>query len=642
MVRWDWKVLPMPPSVNDPIHSKMQGQPAHKIFADQHGKPIGNFLPTFDDDPAATQTTNDELPGVIFPESEESAKIPRVDGNQDYMDYMPEPDLDVGHDGNQDSMPESDLDIGHNNVDFDSTPSDKMVDATNTDPVQVPEPPAVAAGLWRSTRECHKPTNYQPSIIGKRYSIATTQLGTTYLKDETYQQDPLVAFAFLQQLSMKVALKQWGSEAEMAGQKKASQLHQRDTFVPKLWTDLSADEKSKILESCMFIVRKQSRETKARLVGSRNEQCDYLSKKDSSSPIAATESVLLTSIVGAAENRDIAIVDIPNAFIQTWVENEKDHVIIPIRGVLVDWLVAIAPKVDSQYVTVGKKGDKQPLVEFKNTIYGTMVAALLYYCKFAESLAKNELIMNPYDPCVWNKIINSKQCTICFHVDDCKISHVSVEVLDNIIAWLCEEYENVFTDSSGKMKVARGKVHKYLGMMLDFTVKYVVKATMIEYVNEIIASWDKACLDFDDGFEILNNCKKIATPAPEDVFKVDENAVKLGLAKAKVFRTIVAKALYVSKWARLDTSLAIVFLTMRVREPDENDWRRLRHLIVYLKSTRELPLVLGARNTGVLHWYVDASFAYARSFRWSVNNGNGSSCGYTNQAKVQYTQLYNQ
>ncbi len=168
-----------------------------------------------------------------------------------------------------------------------------------------------------------------------------------------------------------------------------------------------------------------------------------------------------------------------------------------------------------------------------------------------------------------------------------------MEVLDNIIAWLHEEYENVFTDSSGKMKVARGKVHKYLEMMLDFTIKYVVKVTMIEYVNEIIASWDKACLDFDDGFEILNNRMKIATPAPEDLFKVDDSAVKLGSVKAKVFHTIVAKALYVSKQARPDTSLATAFLTTRVREPDEDDWRKLRHLIVYLKSTCEYLLCLG-------------------------------------------------
>jgi hypothetical protein len=208
VVRWDWKVLPMPLLVIDRIHSKAQGQPAQPIFADQHGKSISNFPPTFDDDPMATQTTNDELSGVMFPESEESAKITGVDGNQDFMDYMPEPDLDVGHNGNQDSMPEPVLDLGYNNVDFDSTPSDEMVDATNTDPVQVPKPPAVAAGLPKFTREHHKPTNYQPSMIGKRYLFATTQLGTTYLKDETYQHNPLVAFAFLQQLLVKAALKQ--------------------------------------------------------------------------------------------------------------------------------------------------------------------------------------------------------------------------------------------------------------------------------------------------------------------------------------------------------------------------------------------------------------------------------------------------
>ncbi len=67
--------------------------------------------------------------------------------------------------------------------------------------------------------------------------------------------------------------------------------------------------------------------------------------------------MLLTSIVDAAEKRDVAIIDIPNAFIQTRIESEKDRVIIRNRGVVVDWLVGIAPKVYSQYVTVGKKGE---------------------------------------------------------------------------------------------------------------------------------------------------------------------------------------------------------------------------------------------------------------------------------------------
>jgi hypothetical protein len=92
-----------------------------------------------------------------------------------------------------------------------------------------------------------------------------------------------------------------------------------------------------------------------------------------------------------------------------------------------------------------------------NAIYGTMIAGLLYYRKFAESLKCKKFIKNPYDPCVWNKVIEGKQCTFCFRVDNCKISHVILKVIDDMIAWLCQEYKCIFTDGSGKMKVARGK-----------------------------------------------------------------------------------------------------------------------------------------------------------------------------------------
>ncbi len=45
--------------------------------------------------------------------------------------------------------------------------------------------------------------------------------------------------------------------------------------------------------------------------------------------------------------------------------------------------------------------------------------------------------MNPYDPCVWNKMIEKKQITICFHVDDCKVLHKLARVIDKAIKWLC-------------------------------------------------------------------------------------------------------------------------------------------------------------------------------------------------------------
>ena len=478
-------------------------------------------------------------------------------------------------------------------------------------------------------------------MTGKKYSftamaLVTTDLGLAYCNDN-HEYDAAVAYSFMQQLSLKAALKQWGPDAEEAGVKEVSQLHWRDTFVPKRYADLTDEQKKKILESHMFIVKKRDGKMKARKVAGGNTQRDYLTKEDASSPTVSTQAVLLTSIVDAHERRDVAVIDIPNAFIQTRVNNPKDRVIIRIRGVVVDWLVKIAPEVYGPFVTTDKKGNKVLLVECWNAIYGTMIAGLLYYRKFSESLAEQGYVQNAYDPCVWNKMINGKQSTICFHVDDCKISHKSAKVNDDTIKWLRRDYESIFTDGSGEMKVARGKVHKYLGMKLDFTNTGVVTVTMIDYVDDVIKAWDEAVTKFNDGFERVTKRQRIATAAPEDLFKVNDDAVKLGKDKSKVFHSIVAMILYIVKRARPDAALANAFLTTRVREPDEDDWRKLGHLITYLRSTRELPLVLGATQTGVLHWYVDASFAVYQDMRGQTGGaltlGRGCPTVQTTKAK---------
>jgi hypothetical protein len=137
-------------------------------------------------------------------------------------------------------------------------------------------------------------------------------------------------------------------------------------------------------------------------VAGGNKQQDYISKEDASSPTVTKEAVLLSCIINAKRGRDVAVVDIPNAFIQTQVEDERDMAIIKICGVLVDILVQIAPEVYKSYVTTDKKGTKQLLVQCQNALYGTMVASLLYYRKFTKSLTSVGFKINPYDPCMAN------------------------------------------------------------------------------------------------------------------------------------------------------------------------------------------------------------------------------------------------
>jgi hypothetical protein len=163
-------------------------------------------------------------------------------------------------------------------------------------------------------------------------------------------------------------------------------------------------------------------------------------KEDVSSPTVTPKAVMLTCVINANKNRDVAIVNIPNAFVQTVVEDEKDRALIQIRGPLVDILVSIATDVYGPYVTIGKKGKKQLLVQCLTALYSTMVAFLLYYKKFVKSLKSKGFKLNPYEPCMANKQVNGEQLMVCFHVDDCKILHVIPKVIDKTIEWLQLEY----------------------------------------------------------------------------------------------------------------------------------------------------------------------------------------------------------
>ena len=620
IIRRSWDVIPIPDTVIARVDALGADQPEQLIFTDRHGRLIGDV----------------EIPGVDFDEDDEDPALPGVPEDVDHVEL---PGVDVEGQVDPEEAPQvveiDDLDIPA--IDPPHVEADAVAPAgvptetiAHADVPAAPAEPAPAAlpatqGVRRSTRVRTKPNAYNPSMTGTKYSYAVTQLESQgvlfpdahmFVQEDFYQADPDVVAYVMTQLSLKAGLKAWGDKAHAAAESEMKQLHFRNTFKPMHWSELTEIQRKTVLESHMFLKEKRDLKIKGRTVAGGNKQRDYISKEDASSPTVATESVLLSCIIDAEEDRDVAVIDIPNAFVQTRIEDEKDMAIIKIRGVLVDILVKIDSDAYKSYVTTDKKGTKQLLVQCQNALYGTMVASLLYYRKFTKSLTSIGFELNPYDPCVANKIIEGEQMTICFHVDDCKLSHKDKKVNDRMIKWLRQEYESIFEDGSGKMTVNRGKVHKYLGMTLDYTVRGRVKITMFDYVDEILAAFDKA--DPQGG-----GTKTSA--APDGLFKIDEDCEKLSQDKAVEFHNLVAKTLYATKRARPDTCTAIAFLTTRVRAPDKDDWAKLAHLMKYLRGTRTLPLILSANGSGILKWWVDASFAVHPNMRG--HSGGGLSLG---------------
>jgi hypothetical protein len=111
----------------------------------------------------------------------------------------------------------------------------------------------------------------------------------------------------------------------------------------------------------------------------------------------------------------------------------------------------------------------------------------------------------------------------------------------------------------------------------------------------------------DDSGLIIS--KDAPSPCASSLLTVDPDSPLLGRKRADSFHSIVAKLIYVGTRARTDILLALAFLCGRVRQPTEQDEKKLRRLLEYLRGTKDLALRLGADSLTKFMTWVDASFA---------------------------------
>ena len=115
------------------------------------------------------------------------------------------------------------------------------------------------------------------------------------------------------------------------------------------------------------------------------------------------------------------VLDVPGAFLHAVA---SDPILMRLRGPLVEALVMIDPALYRDFVTTDKNGEPLLYVCMNKALYGLLKSALDFYNKLKSDLERVGFKINPYDPCVANKMINGKQMTVIWHVDDLKVSHV--------------------------------------------------------------------------------------------------------------------------------------------------------------------------------------------------------------------------
>lgn len=400
----------------------------------------------------------------------------------------------------------------------------------------------------------------------------------------------------LTQHSVSKGLQIFGEDGAVAVKKELKQLHDLKVIKPVKSKDLTRDQKLQALHYLMFLKKKRCGRIKGRGCADGRKQRAYMSKDETSSPTVSTESLFLSCIIDADENRDVATVDIPGAFLQADLP-EDDIVFLRIDGPMVDMLIEIDPDTYAPFKEI-HNGKPVLYVRLLKALYGTLQAALLFWQKLSGVLESWGFVLNPYDRCVANKHINGSICTVLWHVDDLKISHVDPDVVTSIIDQLSSEF-----GADAPLTVHRGKVHDYLGMVIDYSTPKKVHIKMTNYVEQII----NEAPDWMNGIA--------PTPAANHLFTInDTNPCHLSESDAEYFHHAVAQLLFLCKRSRPDIQTAVSFLCTRVQRPDQDDFKKLARVIKYLRHTKNLFLTLEASNAK-LQWWVDAAYGVHHDMR---------------------------
>jgi Reverse transcriptase (RNA-dependent DNA polymerase) len=390
------------------------------------------------------------------------------------------------------------------------------------------------------------------------------------------------------QMTAKAGLKYFGQDGADAIMVELEQLLYRKVMDGCKAGDLSKEQKKAALKYLMFLKQKRCGKIKGRGCADGRKQRLYKTKEESSSPTVSIEALFLTCMIDAMEDRYVVTCDIPGAFMHADID-ELIH--IKLEGELVDLLIRLDATY-KEFVTV-EYGKRVIYTKLNKALYGTMQASLLFWRKFKKFLTDLGYEENPYDSCVVNKMINGKQCTVCWYVDDVKASHVEESVVEDLISKMQEEY-----GKEAPLTVSRGKVLEYLGMKIDYSNTGKVVFSRRDYVKNLL----EECPD-----ELLK-AGTATTPAANHISNINPNATKLDKEKAEIFHHLVAKLLYLSKRTRPDIQFPVTFLTTRVREPDIDDWKKLGRCLCYLRGSMELDLTLETALPMIIRWWIDSAY----------------------------------
>ena len=233
--------------------------------------------------------------------------------------------------------------------------------------------------------------------------------------------------------------------------------------------------------------------------------------------------------------------------------------------------------------------DPNQLYMLHKYIYGLPDSGKAYYEAQSTLLISNGYHRSQLDSCLFYLNDKDDYIFIMLHVDDAFVTATNQQLL--------EQYLNVMR-STFPITVDYD-ADSYLGIHIEQVSDTTVKLTQPKLLNKIFQEFTES------------NCPtppNVITPmkAPQPP---TANSSSIHFIEPNIYLHLLGMLLYLTK-SRPDILTATTFAATKSKNPSQQDYHNLLHIVQYLRQTKDRGLILTNDNSPFfqLHCYVDASY----------------------------------
>ena len=137
-------------------------------------------------------------------------------------------------------------------------------------------------------------------------------------------------------------------------------------------------------------------------------------------------------VIDVHKKKDVAVVDIPGAFLTTDMDK---GIIMLLLGRLAELKVNTEPSIYQKFFMI-ENGWTVLYVKLQKVLYQFLRSALLFFEKLVSDLNSIGFIINPLNTCISNMMAYGNKMTVTWQVDDLKILYVDADEMTKVIYWM--------------------------------------------------------------------------------------------------------------------------------------------------------------------------------------------------------------